>query len=228
MRLSETQHGGVFVSLASGDTTLALITTDAQQAGSPSAQVFVPNGSRDASFIVQALEGVIGTVTLTASAPAFANATTDVDVVGPGMRIVGLGTAIDVPDADDPFYVQTGILNAGATALTAIQALRAGGPGLTVTLTVTDAAVAELVTTTQAGQTIDLGMVGGQSSTPTSVAAGGVAFSPLAAGTTDVTVTAPGFAGGQRRGGVGDGRTGAGGLSRCAGRTSARACAPLR
>lgn len=194
VRLSTTQHGGVFVALASGDTTLALVTTGAQQAGSPSAQVFVPNGSRDATFIVQALEGVVGTVTLTASAPAFANAATDVDVVEPGMRIVGLNTAIDVPDADDPFHVQTGLINAGATALTAIQALRAGGPGLTLTFSVADAAVAELVTTTQAGQTIDLGMLGGQSSTPTTVATGGVAFSPLTAGTTDVSVTAPGFA----------------------------------
>ena len=192
-RLSTSQHGGVFVSIATSDSTIALVASSSQDIGHPTASNYVANGATDARFVVQGLENTTGTVDVTVSAPGFADAVFSVDVTAPAFRVVGLATAIDVPDPDDAFYVQTGRLNAGGTSFAAVEPLRVGGPGGVVTIGVSDAGVAELVTTALTGQTVEVTMVGGEQNSPTSVAAGGVAFSPLAPGPVDVAVTMPGF-----------------------------------
>lgn len=195
IRLSDSQHGGVFVGLASNDTTLVLVAPDDASTGGPTAANFVPNGSTDARFVIQGLENVTGAVTVTASAPGFTDANHVVDVAAPFFRIQGFPSTIDAPDPADNFYVQLGRLNAAGTGWGATEALRIGGPGATATFTLDDPLVGELVTQTASGQIVDLTMVGGQSGTPSQFFAGGVAFLPLAAGTTDVTVAVPGFSG---------------------------------
>lgn len=192
--LSESQHGGIFVTLASSDSTLALVAGDEVSVGAPSASNFVPNGTTYLEFVVQGLENVTGTVTLTISAPGFTDQQADVDIDTPRFRVVGIDTSLDVPDPDNAFYVQLGRPNAGGI-WQALEYMRVGGPGATVDVSLSNPAAAELTTTALNGQTVAVSLFGGQGTTPHYVASGGVALVALAAGATDVTVSIPGFAG---------------------------------
>ena len=73
------------------------------------------------------------------------------------------------------------------------QALRVGAPSLTVTVSHTNTAVGQLVTTSGTGQSRTVTIAAGQSLSPSSVAAGGVAFDPIGGGATTITATATGF-----------------------------------
>jgi hypothetical protein len=192
-RLSDSQHGGVTVRIESSDSTLALVTDDELTPGSKYVDIFVPNGSIDASFYVQALEDTTGQVYLTATATGFATGLDSIDVVVPALDISGLGTSQDSYDQDDPFSIRVGVPNGGNTALYTVQKVRVGGPGLTATITNSNATAAQLVTMPLTGQTVSVAISPGEYTSPGSVAAGGVAFDGLAAGMTDVEATIPGF-----------------------------------
>ena len=77
--------------------------------------------------------------------------------------------------------------------LNSFQVVRRGGAPLTVTVTHTNPAAAQLRTTALTGQTVTILIGVGQSSWPATVAAGGVAFDPVAPGQTIVTASIPGF-----------------------------------
>ena len=83
------------------------------------------------------------------------------------------------------------MLNASG-AVAQFQALRTGAAALSVTVSHTNTAVAQLVTTGGAGQTRTVTIVPGEFDSPTSVAAGGVAFDPIGGGTTTVNASATG------------------------------------
>ena len=72
---------------------------------------------------------------------------------------------------------------------------------MTVTVSHTNTAVGQLVTSTGVGQSRTVTIAAGQSSSPTTVAAGGVAFDPIGGGSTTVTATAPRLPGGATRDG---------------------------
>jgi hypothetical protein len=154
--------------------------------------VFVPNGQTDATYWIQGVEGATGSITLTASAPGFIDDTATVDVVQPALRIESLDTTTTNLSANDEFFARIGIPLAGNSNLSAIQSVRPGG-SVTVTFTNTHAAVARLTTEASSQQTQTLTIGAGQSLTPTTVAAGGVAFDPVGNGMTTVTATAPAF-----------------------------------
>ncbi|MEN8007869.1 MAG: FlgD immunoglobulin-like domain containing protein [Candidatus Krumholzibacteriota bacterium] len=191
--LSDTQHGGITVHIESPDTNLVLVTADENVPGAAFADVFVPNGDSFAEFYLQALEDTTGTVDVTASAPGFTDAVRAVDVLVPSLHLVGLVTTIDPFAPDDAFFVSVGLANAGNTNLSAHQKVRVGGPGLTATFTSSDVAVAELVTTALTAQVVSVAIAPGESNSPTSVAAGGVALDGLSAGTVDIDAAIPGF-----------------------------------
>ena len=129
---------------------------------------------------------------LTATVPGFVDDTLVVDVVEPGLEIASgilnctLATSIDTLDPDDPFCYRTGVPYPTGAYLSRRQAPRAGGGGLTVTVTHTNPSVAELVTSVATGQTVTVPLAEGASYTGT-VAPGGVALSPLATGVTEVS-----------------------------------------
>jgi hypothetical protein len=85
------------------------------------------------------------------------------------------------------------VLNALQTGYTAEQTIRAGGSGVTATLTSSAPGVGQLVTAAGPSGTVTVDIAPGQSRSPGTVATGGVAFDPLAAGTTTVRATIPGF-----------------------------------
>jgi len=192
-QLSTGAHGGVTVHIESADTNLAFVATGAQVPGAQFVDVFVPNGSLNADFYIQTLEDTTGTVTITASAPGFTSAVDSIDVVTPAIKLFGVPGSVNVLAPDDIFQVQTGIANISNTLLIASQAARAGGPGLTATVSNSNAAVGELVTTGLTDQVVSVIILPGQNISPPQVYLGGVAFDGIGPGTTDVTASIPGF-----------------------------------
>jgi hypothetical protein len=194
-RLGATQHGGVTLHIASSSSTAALVAPNTTTGGTASIDVTVPNGSTDVSFVVQGLENapVPATVTITASAAGFTSGTGAVTVVQPALQITGLNTTPASTASDDPFQVQVGLPSTNDSFLSPAQSVRIGGTALTVTVTHTNTAVAQLRTTGATGQTVTGTINPGQSSSPSTVAGGGVAFDSGSAGQTTVSASIPGF-----------------------------------
>jgi uncharacterized repeat protein (TIGR01451 family) len=134
--LSATQHGGVIVTATSSQPALVRVSTDAQVAGSGSVQVTLANNDGFVPLVLQALENVTGTATVTLTAPGFTTASMTVSVRPSGIEVHGLPASIDAaaPDAMG-WYVMTGLPNDDNTFLTQPQTVRAGSPGYVITLT---------------------------------------------------------------------------------------------
>jgi len=108
-RLSTGAHGGITVRIASDDTTLAFVTDAELTPGSDFVDIFVPNGSIDALFYIQALEDTTGLVTITASAPGFSDGVDSTAVAVPAVVLSGLTTTHNVLDPIDEFQVRVGL-----------------------------------------------------------------------------------------------------------------------
>jgi len=190
-RLSTGAHGGVTVRIASDDTTLAFVSAGEFTPGTDSVDVFVPNGSIDALFYIQALEDTTGMVHVTATAPGFSDGIDSVAVAVPAVELTGLAITHNVLDPIDQFQVRVGL--PFGSLITPLQKVRAGGPGLTATITNSASGVGELVTTPLTGQVVTVVVVPGQNSSASSIAGGGVGLDFIGDGSTDVSVSIPGF-----------------------------------
>ena len=150
-----------------------------------------PDGSRTAYFHVQGV--ATGSVTITVSATGFTDGTDTTEIVQPAVRLGGLLTTSTTLSPDDPFYVRVGIPSADNSTVSSPQAVRAGAGVLTATVVNSVAGVGQLTTTATTGQSVTVEIAEGSYDSPTSVAAGGAAFDPLASGTTTVSATIAGF-----------------------------------
>jgi len=173
--------------------------SNATTAGAASFTVHLNNLQTNVPFYVHGLEGFTSTqvVTIRIQAPGFTDGTAVSNIVQPGIDISGLLATGAAAAADDPFQVRWGLPNAQNTGLNSLQALRFGGPGLTVTVTTTQPTFGNIVNTANspAGATSasPVAQGGGSTTTPISVASGGVAFNFIAPGIAFVIPTAPGF-----------------------------------
>jgi uncharacterized repeat protein (TIGR01451 family) len=190
--LGGANHGGVTMRIASTNPAVALVSPNSTTAGTPFIDVTINNLSTTALYYLQGVDGASGTATITASAPGFTSGSAPMTVVQPAIRIEGISTSTTALSADQPFFVRTGPPTAGNANLSQLQAVRAGG-GVTVTLTNSNATVAQLTTSAGSGQTGTVIIGPSQFNSPTSVASGGVAFDPIAGGNTTVSATATGF-----------------------------------
>jgi hypothetical protein len=191
-RLGATAHGGVTVRITSSDPGILLVSRNATTAGTAFVDIPVANGSTDAGYYIHGVEGAQGTVTLTATAPGFTQAQGSATVGESGLQLISLPGTTTTLSTDTPFWVGVGVLNASG-GIQQYQALRAGAASVTVTVSHTNTAVAQLETTSGTGQTRTVLLAAGDSNTPTSVATGGIAFDPIGGGSTIVSATAPGF-----------------------------------
>lgn len=192
-RLNASQHGGVTMRVQSSDPSILLIAPDASTPGTEFIDVFIANGATDVSYTIQGVEGTTGTATITASATGFISGTGEVNIVQPALRIEGLLNAIDTLDPDDPFFVRLGTPNATNTTLQQLQEVRVGSGPLTVTINNSVGTVGELITNAGPGQAVTVQIAEGTQFSASTVAAGGVAFSPITTGDTTVTASATGF-----------------------------------
>ncbi len=133
---------------------------------------------------------------MTLSAPGFTSTTIAVTVSPAAIEIVNLPANISAASANAiNWYVQVGLPNGNGAGLNEVQNVRAGSPGFVVTLTNSNAAVAQLGSDepVMAGQIVTKPILPGfyytqavPSGTPY-----GLIFDPLAPGTTTVAATGP-------------------------------------
>ncbi len=191
--LGASNHGGVTVRITSSNPTVVLVSPDTTTPGTASIDVVVPNGQTLAFYRMQGVEGTTGSATITGSALNFTDGTGTGNVVQPALRLIGLSTSTTALSPDDPFQVEVGIPNVSNTTLSVAQVVRPGGAAFTATLTNSQATVGQLGTTATTGQSVTVPIAVGQNRSPSTVATGGVAFDPQAAGSTVVSATIPGF-----------------------------------
>ena len=168
------------------------LSLNAATAGTPSIDIPLANGDVSFSYYIHGMEGATGDATITASAPGFVDQTGIVHVVQPALQIESLPASTASTAASHAFHVRVGLPDATNNFVSLAQAARAG-ISLTVTITNSDASVAQLVTLAGGAQSRSITVPTGQSNSPTTVAAGGIEFDPLSAGTTTVSASIPGF-----------------------------------
>ena len=198
--LGGSQHGGVLVHLVSSDPSRVLLAATNTSPGSAAIDIAVANGVTGFSFYVVGTDWVDGvssaaTVTVTATASGFSSAGAAITYVRPTLDIGNLPTSLSAASSNRDFTVRVGIPNAGNTGLRLFQWRRPGGSDLVVTVTNSNAGVAELDQNNglNGAQTQTATIVAGQSSTAFN-AAGGLEFDPLGVGSTVLTATIPNFA----------------------------------
>jgi hypothetical protein len=190
--LGGSEHGGVTLRIASQDTIRLLVSPNATTTGAAFIDVFIPNGQTTADFYVQGINGVTGNVALQASSPLFTTNTTTVQIVQAAVQVINLPGSINVSAADAPFWVQTGILNAGGTSMQRWQNVSPAG-AIHVLLSSNNEAVGQLRTAAEYGNQVTVDVPVGSYYSPTTVNTGGVAFDPLTTGTTTVSTSVIGF-----------------------------------
>lgn len=192
--LDASAHGGITVTISSRDPALMLISPDENTVGTASIDVAVPDGSNVARYWIHGLEGVTGTTWVDVSAPGFSPDSAVVTITEPVVDLVGIVGSTTSFSPDDAFRARVGRSNTAQTSLVETQPLRAGASPLTVTLTSSDPGVADLITLPDSTTPVTLTLLAGQSQTPSSVASGGAAITPISAGTTTIGASIPGFA----------------------------------
>ena len=193
--LGASAHGGVTVRVTSSNPSVALVSANTSTAGAAFVDIPVANGSTSIPFVVHGVEGAAGnTISLTFEAPGFTSASSSVNIVQPGIRVVDItsSSTFSAGAANVNFRIQIGLPNTTFTALTTQQGVRAG-QSLSVTVTSSNGAVADLVVTGTTAATVNLTMGSNVGITNSGVAAGGVALDPKAPGTTTITPSASGF-----------------------------------
>lgn len=191
--LGESEHGGIVVHVESSDSTVALVSGNVSTAGEPSVDIFLNDGITSALFYVHGLEDVVGTAVITVSAPGFVDGVDTVEVVTPALFIDQLVEFIDVADPENEFRIRIGTPTADSTAIEDLQNVRAGSPGLEVTVVSSSASTGRLRTIGHSSRVGRVTILEGKFISPISVDLGGIAFRGHAAGVTTVSATASGF-----------------------------------
>jgi hypothetical protein len=185
--------GGLNVTVTSANPSLVLVAPNLTTAGTNEVIIPVAAGATSFNYVVAAPFGTTGTANISVSMPGFTGDTKLVTVVQPAFQIASLATTTTVAAANDEFAVQIGIPNGLNTALSSTQQVRWGGTELVVTVNNSNATTAQLTTTAGSAQSRVLPVFVGANTTPTNVAAGGVSFDGLVAGSTTVSASIPGF-----------------------------------
>jgi hypothetical protein len=194
--LGTSKHGGIDVTITSSAPDMVRVSPNATTAGAESITVHVNNDLTAVPFFIQGMENIAGTTMLTVSAPGFMTVAATVTVTPVAVQIGGLNLSTAAGAVDDSdWWVEVGIPNVDNSALSGIQMVRAGGPGFLVTVTSSNAAVAGLRSDQPAttGPTVTQQIMPGVYYTRATIAGTsyGLAFDPLAEGSTVVTVTGP-------------------------------------
>ena len=145
-QLGASLHGGVTVRITSSNPNVLLVSPNTTTAGTPFVDIPVANGSTDASFAIHGVEGAQGTVTLTATAPGFPTRRARRRCATSGCSCKVWRRRRRRCRRMIRSRSRVGVLNT-AGSFGSEQALRVGAPSLTVTVSHTNTAVGQLVTT---------------------------------------------------------------------------------
>lgn len=187
--------GGVPITITADRLGVARFAPNATSVGTDTLVVTIPQGSTSASFFVQGMEGIVAdTVTLTASSPGFASGVAEQRVWQGVIELSGLPATLNTLAPDDPFQVVVGTPSspAGGTIWVSDN-VRFGAPPLVASVVSNTSTVGQLTTTARTGDTVTVQIPAGVRVSPSTVAAGGVAFQALTTGATVISATIPGF-----------------------------------
>jgi len=189
--LGASNHGGVTVTLTSGDPGRLLLAPNNSSAGTDTLRLFFPPNTTGGNFYMHAV-GDTGAVTVRAEAPGFSSGTMSVGIEQPAIELTSITSGLTTVSPDDVFRVIVGLRNAAGTGLREQQQVRFGESPLLVTVQSDSPSVAQLVTS--AGTVAASGTVSiqpGASQSSSTLAAGGIAVRPTGVGTTLLRATAP-------------------------------------
>jgi len=192
VNLSGSDHGGVTVRVASSDTFRLLVAPDSTSAGTSFIDLFIADGQTQATFYVQGINGITGNVTLTASSVLFTNGTLGVDVVPGVIDIHSFIASTTASAIDDPFRVRTGYVHSNGTSFLYAPVSSSSAP-LQVLVHSSNVAVGAVKTLAENGASVTVEVAANLYDSASSVAAGGVAFDPVSAGTTVISTSVNGF-----------------------------------
>jgi hypothetical protein len=189
-QLGASGHGGGTMRITSLNPAVLRVSADLNSPGQDFIDVPVPIGGSFAAFALRGVAGQTGTVQLTASMTGFTTATLDVEVVQPVLAVVGLPATTTVLSVDSPFYIGAGIADPSRTFVRSFQPVQSD---VLVTASNQTSTVAQLETTTGAGQSRTVTIHAGFANSPLDLASGGIEFDPIGGGQTTVSATAAGF-----------------------------------
>jgi hypothetical protein len=115
-----------------------------------------------------------------------------VDVVSAVLWVRDLAAANNTLGADDPFRVQSGYIHSNGVTFR-YAPVSAGDAPLLVLLTSSDTAVGEVKTLVEIGASATIEIDSNQFDSPSTVASGGIAFDPIATGSTSISAEVIGF-----------------------------------
>jgi hypothetical protein len=194
--LGAPNHGNFSVTLTSSDPAI-LLAPDATTPGQTQISIPVADGVQTVGFYVQGLEGLQSGISgsVTASATGFSDGQATENVIQAALDLQGVPATMAVGAPDANLFVRVGTPNAGNGSLSQLQAVRAGLPGGSLSVSVTSANVNAATLVNSAGgtgspQTVLI--LSGQSNSPTTVGAGGVALRRVAPGTSSVSAAISG------------------------------------
>ena len=175
--------GGVDVTIASADPSKVLLASDATTAGTPSIIVNVPEGQQGFGYYVHGLANT-GTVQISASAPGFGNGSTTASLAPSGFfsDVPGGDFATDTSH-DTAIRVCVAQLDPTTLNVASYGQIR-GGTSAQATMSSSNTGVGVIVNS-------PVTFTGGTTCDP-NFGAGGLAFHPLASGTSVLTVSTPG------------------------------------
>lgn len=191
--LGAPRHGAMNVTIKSSNPGVGLVAPNATTAASDSIVIAIPDGQTSVPFTVVGVDSVTGTPIITVSANGFNDGTAPLQVVQPAVELASLSTSQAAGSADRAFWAQVGVPYAGNSGISQYEPRAFGRNPLTTTFTSSQPTVGTLVTTPLTAGVVTALLGVGVYYTPTSVATGGVAFRPLTAGATTVSITIPGF-----------------------------------
>lgn len=193
--LTASNHGGTTVRITSADSSRLLIAPNASTVGTGSLDLPIGIGLTSYSFVVQAVDGLVGdTVYVRSAAPGFLTDSVAVIIYQPVYELVGVNTSATTLTVDDAFTVRIGTANSpGSPSMWTIDARRAGADSLRPVVRLDSTGIVQLVRTAGVSDSTELVIAPGVSQTPTTVAAGGVAVRYVGQGTDSVRVLLPGF-----------------------------------
>ena len=193
--LGASNHGGVTVTVTSLDNSRVLVAPNVATAGAGSYQTTILPGASTIPLVISGVAGLIAdTVSVRIEAPGFVTATFPVYVWQPVFQLSSLNPTGSTLAADDAFWVNIGTPSAPAgTAISVFDEVRVGGGALTASIINDTPGIGTLVRTAGTADSITVTIAERISNSPTSVAAGGVAFRPLAAGVASIRSTVTGL-----------------------------------
>jgi len=190
LSLSRSSNVDIAFTITTNSPGVCKLAAGPTGAGQNSIPITIPKNHKRVGFYVLAQEVPPGTCELvaTTTASGVTGAYQLIPVVQPGLHIAGLASSRTSQSPNDPFSVQSGVLNSHYN-MANTQKARRDGPGIPLSVCSSNAAVGIIAGENPTTHCLPIYIVAGTDET----AANALQFDAIAAGTTSVSATSPNF-----------------------------------